>query len=119
MAEPTANNELMPRLNARVTKTGPLFIVHSVPLVPAHLERLLERVVTNSFGVFVVPSNTQWAVKCRKAGIYVAFESLVTGDLSDGIGDVGSDIVVPLTNSSSMWNAAPRWLLSLETPCWP
>ena len=37
--------------------------------------------------------------KCSNAGIHVAFGSLVTGDFSDGIGDVGSDIIVPLTNS--------------------
>jgi|SRR5712671_979588 len=65
MAEPTANDELVRRLNARVTKTGPLFIVRRFPLVPAHLERFMERVVSDSFDVFVVPSNTQWAVKMQ------------------------------------------------------
>ena len=47
--------------------------------------------------IAAVPVTTPWIVMCSQAGLSVAFGAWVSGEVSEGSGDVGPEMVVALT----------------------
>jgi hypothetical protein len=100
LASPSAGFELARRLGEHVKRAGQNLIIHNHRLPDPVLEGLGTAPSTRSFAVFAVPATSPWVVKCSPAGITVEFGSHVSGEVSEGSGDIGSEIAVDLTNAS-------------------
>jgi len=97
MADPsTALPEMKRRFAQHVQRQGGVLVVTNRRLPPPELDGVGIR---QPFLIAAVPATVPWTVKCSSSGLDVMLGTLISGDISEGSGEVGLELGVSLTNT--------------------
>lgn len=111
-----AEPELRRRLADNVRRTGQLLVVRQRWLQSSPTLEALGIASHPAPAIAAVPVTTPWMVKCSPAGLSVAFGAWVSGEVSEGSGDVGPEMVVTLTVTALSEDQCGRLAVSVGEP---